>query len=123
VLGLAQYVAGLYPNEFVLKIYDASFPSEVAAEGLGAFSPTMVPGILLDLKTEPTIDAYELEMEGAEGVIVGLDDPLETNAYLAGRSFLHDLTSEGYTPIDLAGRKRIAGRLGIRDRCSKPWVG
>jgi hypothetical protein len=52
--------------------------------------------------TEPTIDAYELEMEGAEGVIVGLDDALETNTYLAGRSFLYDLTSEGYTPIDLA---------------------
>ena len=33
VLGLAQYVAGLYPNEFVLKIYDVGFPGEVAPGG------------------------------------------------------------------------------------------
>jgi hypothetical protein len=114
VLGLAQYVADLYPNEFVLKIYDTSFPSEVAAEGLGAFSPTMIPGILLDLLTEPTIDAYEFEMEGAEGVIVGLDDPLETNTYLAGRSFLYGLTPEGYTPIDLAWAEEDRWKEGFQ---------
>jgi hypothetical protein len=115
VLGLAQYVAGIYPNEFVLKIYDASFPSEVAAEGLGPFSPTMIPGILLDLKTEPTIAAYELEMEGAEGVILGLDaDAGANNTYLAGRSFLYDLTSEGYTPIDLAWAEEDRWQAGYQ---------
>lgn len=115
VLGLAQYVADLYPNEFVLKIYDASFPSEIAAEGLGAFSPTMIPGILLDLKTEPTIGAYELEMEGAEGVILGLDaDAGANNTYLAGRSYLYDLTSEGHTPIDLAWAEEDRWQAGYQ---------
>ena len=68
VLGLAQYVAGLYPDEFVLKIYDVGFPSELLAEGLGAYSPTMVPGILLEVKPEePNIAAYEVEMERRRG--------------------------------------------------------
>ncbi len=103
VLGLAQYVASLYPDEFVLKIYDPGFPGEVAGQGLGAYSPTLVPGILLDVLGEPTIAAYELEMEGAEGVILGLDiEGGPSNTYFAGRSFLYDLTPEGTTPIDLA---------------------
>jgi hypothetical protein len=104
VLGLAQYVAGLYPDEFVIKIYDLGFPSELLAEGLGAYSPTMVPGILLEVKSqEPNIAAYEAEMDGAEGVILGLNAIAgENNTYLAGRSYLFESTTEGTTPIDLA---------------------
>jgi hypothetical protein len=115
VLGLAHYVGGLYPNEFVLKIYDAGFPGEVAAEGLGTYSPTMVPGILLDAKTDPTIAAYELEMEGAEGVILGLNDvPGSNNTYLAGRSLLYQKTPEGYTPIDLAWSEEDRWQTGAQ---------
>lgn len=103
VLGLAQYVASLYPGQFVLKIYDVSFPDEVAAEGLGPYSPIMVPGITLELKEEPNINAYEVEMASAEGVILGLLTAADANnTYLAGRSFLYARTSEGFTPIDLA---------------------
>ncbi len=104
VLGLAQYVAGLYPDEFVLKIYDMGFPGELLASGLGAYSPTMVPGIILEVKPgDPNIAAYELEMDEAEGVIVGLHvREGENNQYLAGRSYLYALTSEGYTPVDFA---------------------
>ncbi len=115
VLGLAQYVAGLYPNEFVLKIYDAGFPGELLAEGLGAYSPTMIPGILLDVKPEePNIAAYEMEMDGAEGVIVGLAAGAENNTYLAGRSYLYANTPEGTTPIDLALSEEDRWRSGTQ---------
>jgi hypothetical protein len=104
VLGLAQYVAGLYPDEFVLKIYDVGFPGELLAEGLGTYSPTMVPGITIEVKpANPSVAAYELEMESAEGVILGVYAAEgENNEYLTGRSFLFEATPEGYTPIDLA---------------------
>ncbi len=103
VLGLAQFVAGLYPDQFELKIYDRGFPSEMVAEGLGAYSPTMVPGIVIDVREEPDIGAYERELETAEGVIVGLTtNPDSNNLYLSGRSFLFEETPDGYTPIDLA---------------------
>ncbi len=115
VLGLAQYVAGLYPNEFVLKIYDVGFPSEVAQEGLGAYSPDMVPGIVLEMKEEPSIEAYKAEMQAAEGVILGLvANPDSSNAYLAGRSFLFENTVEGYTPIDLALSEEDRWLAGIQ---------
>ncbi|MEW5827226.1 MAG: CARDB domain-containing protein [Candidatus Bipolaricaulota bacterium] len=102
VLGLAQFVADTYPDEFVLKIYDAGFGAELAAEGAGPFSETMVPGILLSLEGEPNLGAYESELLEAEGVIVGLDDVADNNAYLSGRSFLYEETTDGYTPVDLA---------------------
>jgi hypothetical protein len=116
VLGLAQYVAGLYPDEFVLKIYDVGFPSEVRAEGFGAFSPDMVPGIVLEVKPEePNIDAYEVEMVAAEGVILGLcTNPDGNNTYLAGRSFLYEKTREGHTPIDLALSEEDRWQAGIQ---------
>jgi hypothetical protein len=116
VLGLAQYVAGLYPNEFVLKIYDVGFPSELLAEGLGAYSPTMVPGILIEVKPEePNIAAYEVEMDGAEGVILGLNTAAgENNTYLAGRSYLFESTTEGTTPIDLAWSEEDRWQSGFQ---------
>ncbi len=115
-LGLAQYVAGRYPGEFVLKVYDLGFPSEVAADGYGAYSPTMIPGILLEVKpNEPNIAAYEFEMEDAEGVILGLSAVTsDNNTYLAGRSFLYQATTEGYTPIDLASSEEDLWQTGTQ---------
>jgi len=103
VVGLARYVAERYPDEFVIKIYDASFPAEFSAAGFGQFAPDVIDGIVLEVKEDPSIAAYEHELESAEGVIVGLEENEgENNTYLTGRSFLYDETPEGYTPVDLA---------------------
>jgi hypothetical protein len=102
VIGLARYVADHYPDEFVLKIYDAGFPAEFAAEGAGTFAPDAIPGIELRLEGDPSIAAYELELETAEGVLVGLEEnPDENNTYLSGRSYMFEPTPDGYTPVDL----------------------
>ena len=102
VVGLAQYVADLYPGEFVLKIYDEGFPEEFAAGGHGTFAPDAIPGILLRLQSEPTLEAYEYELETAEGVVVGLEESESHNTYFSGRSFLYETTQDGDTPVDLA---------------------
>jgi hypothetical protein len=102
VVGLAQYIAQRYPDEFVIKIYDLGFPSEFAVDGPGTFAADVIPGIELTLKSEPSIEAYQYELRSAEAVIVGLEeDPDENNTYLTGRSFLFEETSDGYTAIDL----------------------
>ena len=101
VYGLAQYVADQYPGQFILKIYDTSFPSEFMAQGYGTFAPDAIPGIVMTLEGEPTVEAYEYEMETAEGVIVGLEENELLNTYFGGRSFLYEQTPEGYTAIDM----------------------
>lgn len=101
VLGLAQYVADHYPDEFELKIYDKGFQAEYAAETGASFDPEDVDGIELVLQPdEPSIEAYELELLSGEGVIVGLETEQESNLYLAGRSFLYEKTSSGHAPLD-----------------------
>ncbi len=103
VLGLAQFIADRYPNEFEIKIYDPGFPAEFNANGTIPFGPDAVPGVQMVLMGEPSIPDYEFEMQSGEGVILGLEvDPQQNNVYLSGRSFLFDLTPEGYTMIDLA---------------------
>ena len=102
VIGMAEYIAENYPNEFVLKIYDDGFPGELAAEGEGPFDPDMIPGIELALMGEPTIPAYEFELESGEGVIVGLEEDQGRNTYLSGRSFLYETAGDGLTPLDFA---------------------
>ncbi len=103
VIGLARYVAELYPGEFVLKIYDDGFPAEFQAETGNSFEPDAIPGIVLQLMGEPTLDAYKVELESLEGVIVGLEeDPDRNNTYFSGRSLLFDATPDGYTPVDFA---------------------
>jgi hypothetical protein len=105
VLGLARYVAERYPDQFELKIYDVGFSGEFATEEGDAFDPRIVDGIELVLKNEPSIAAYEAELESGEGVIVGLEEGDDGNTYLSGRSFLYETTPDGYTPIDLAWAK------------------
>ena len=102
VFGVGEYIANLYPDEFVLKIYDLGFPVEFAAEGFPEFAPDAIPGIELALVNEPSLYAYEYELETAEGVIVGLEERKNENTYLSGRSYIFEKTSEGYTPVDLA---------------------
>lgn len=103
VIGLARYVANQYPGQFVLKIYDEGFPSEFQAETGSPFEPDAIPGIILHLMTEPALDAYKLELESLEGVIVGLEEnPNQNNIYFGGRSLLFDETPGGYTPVDFA---------------------
>jgi len=103
VIALAHYVAERYPDQFVLKIYDAGFPAEFNASPFGPFAPDAIDGIVLEAREDPSIASYEYELESAEGVIVGLEEEEgSNNTYLAGRSFLYDETPDGYTPIDLA---------------------
>lgn len=102
VFGVAEYVAGLYPGEFVLKIYDLGFPNEFVAAGFPTFAPDAIPGIELALVNEPSLYAYEYELETAEGVIAGLEQRENGNTYLSGRSYIVEKTPEGYTPVDLA---------------------
>jgi len=106
VVGLATYFANFYPDEFVLKIYDLGFSTEFAAQGYGTFAPDVIPGIILELKEEPSIEAYIHELSYGEGVIVGLEEgEVDRNRYLSGRSFLYEKTPEGYTPLDFAWAK------------------
>lgn len=106
VVGLANYFAEYYPDQFVLKIYDLSFPHEFAAQGYGTFSPEAIPGVFLELMEEPSIAAYIHELSYGEGVIVGLEEGEgDRNRYLSGRSFLYEQTAEGYTPLDFAWAK------------------
>jgi hypothetical protein len=115
VIGLAQYIADLYPNQFVIKIYDEGFPAEFVAEGLGPFAPDVIPGIQLQLMTEPAIEPYEYELQTGEAVIVGLETVEgENNTYLSGRSFLFEQTPEGYTPIDLAWAEEDRWQAGYQ---------
>ena len=102
VVGLARYIADLYPDEFVIKIYDAGFPTEYTQQTRSPFAPDAIAGITMSIEGEPSIDAYKWEMETAEGVILGLEEEERKNTYLSGRSFLYNLTPRGYTPIDLA---------------------
>ncbi|MBU1050127.1 hypothetical protein KKG90_08920 [Candidatus Bipolaricaulota bacterium] len=102
VLGLADYVSGIYPDTFILKIYDPSFPQELQTEQGRTFDPALVDGIELALEIEPNLADYQSELLQGEGLIVGLEEsPDANNTYLCGRSFLYEQTPEGYTPVDL----------------------
>ena len=92
VVGLARYIADLYPDEFVIKIYDAGFPTEYTQQTRSPFAPDAIAGITMSIEGEPSIDAYEWEMETAEGVILGLEEEERKNTYLSGRSFLYSQT-------------------------------
>ena len=113
VVGLATYFANIYPDQFVLKIYDLGFPTEFAPQGYGTFAPDVIPGIILELKEEPSIEAYIYELSTGEGVIVGLEEgEVDRNRYLAGRSFLSESTYEGYTPLDFAWAQEDSWKPG-----------
>ncbi|MCK5828209.1 hypothetical protein KAH43_06745 [Candidatus Bipolaricaulota bacterium] len=112
VVGLANYVAGYYPGEFVLKIYDSSFSHEFTAQGFGAFESNAIPGIVLQLEGEPSVSAYIYEMATDEGVIIGIEEELDLNRYFAGRSYLIEKTPEGYTPLDFAWAKEDTWKTG-----------
>lgn len=115
VVGLSNYIAEHYPDQFVLKIYDLGFPSEFAAQGYGTFAPDAFPGILLELMEEPSIASYIHELSSGEGVIVGLEEgEVDRNRYLSGRSFLYEDTSEGYTPLDFAWAKEDRWEPGLQ---------
>jgi len=102
VIGLAEYVADLYPNEFILKIYDQGFPAEFAVESSAPFAMDAIPGIVMTLEGEPSLEAYEYELETAEGVIVGLEERENQNAYLSGRSYEYLESLLRLTPVDFA---------------------
>jgi len=113
VVGLGNYFADFYPDEFVLKIYDLSFPDEFLAQGYGTFAPDVIPGILLEIVDEPSIEAYVYELSTGEGIIVGLEEGQDDqNRYLSGRPFLYEKTPDGYSPLDLTWAKEDQWETG-----------
>jgi YVTN family beta-propeller protein len=102
VVGLARYIAQKYPRVFELKIYDAGFPAEFQRDIGAPFSPDAVPGITLTLKPEPTCEAYQNELQDGQAVIVGIEQEIDRNYYLTGRSFLFDKVKDGNYAVDLA---------------------
>ena len=105
VITLSEYVAERYPNDFVVKVYDLGFPQEVQGAGYGPYDSMMIEGIEIRIEGEPTLPAYQEELLRGETIIAGLEEDPEENTYLAGRSFLRELTPDGYTPIDFAWSK------------------
>jgi len=112
VVGLANYIAQRYPDEFVLKIYDQGFPQEFQSQGYGPFSPDAIPGVVLELMGEPTLERYIHELSTGEGVIAGIAESEERNRYFSGRSFLYEQTPAGYTPVDFAWAKEDSWKDG-----------
>ena len=102
MVGLAQYVAGKYPDIFELKIYDPGFPAEFEQKMGKSFASDAIPGILLTLKAEPSFAGYMQELVEGEGVILGLEEEPGRNLYFAGRSFLRDPIAPNIHGIDLA---------------------
>jgi len=102
---LAKYFADHYPDEFVMKIYDLGFPNEYGTEYPGSFTSDVVPGIEIVIEEEPSVESYAYELSSGEGVIVGLEEEDDINTYLAGRSFMVEMTPEGFTPVDFAWSK------------------
>ena len=105
VHGLASYVAERYTDEFVLKLYDSGFPMEFAREIGMEFAPDVIPGIEMVLEPEPNYASYRLELESAEGVILGIAQSDEVNEFFAGRSFLLDPIDEQTYGIDMVWAK------------------
>jgi len=114
VYGLAKYVAARYPGQFELKIYDAGFPVEFERDILIPFSPDAIPGIILTLKPEPNYAAYQSELQSGQGVIVGAEEAIDRNDYLAGRSFLFRKTQAGWYSVDLAWAQDDRWQPGIQ---------
>jgi hypothetical protein len=114
VYGLAKYVADKYPDEFELKIYDAGFPAEFQRDLHIPFRPDAIPGITLTLKPEPNYAAYQSELRDEEGVIVGIEQAIDRNYYLAGRSFLFAPTNQGNYAIDLAWAEDDPWQAGVQ---------
>jgi YVTN family beta-propeller protein len=114
VVGLAKYVAGKYPGVFELKIYDAGFPAEFQRDIGVPFSPDAVPGITLALRPEPNYAAYESELRAGQGVIVGIEQQVDQNYYLTGRSFLFDKVKDGNYGVDLAWAEDDPWQPGVQ---------
>lgn len=110
VYGLASYVAAAYPNTFELKIYDSGFPEEYAV--VGTFAEGAVPGIVMTLKPAATVAAYQTELVGEEGVIVGIPMGPARNTFLAGRSF--ETTSGQDIPVDFAWSEEDRMKPGLQ---------
>ena len=116
VIGLAQYVAGKYPDIFELKIYDPGFPTEFEQKTGQPFTENAISGIILTLKPEPSFAGYMQELVEGEGVILGLEEELGRNLYFAGRSFLRDPIAPNIYGIDLAWAEEDWYQPGIQGK-------
>ena len=101
VYPLARYVAERYPDEFRMLIYDESFPEEVVQDLGQPFSPTDVPGIVLDVLEDPFYELYIFHLEELRPGIVGIgSDMPEWNDFTVSRSYIPEELPAGM-PVDL----------------------
>jgi len=101
VYPLARYVAERYPDEFRMLIYDESFPEEVVQDLGQPFSPTDVPGIVLDVLEDPFYELYIFHLEELRPGIVGIGfDMPEWNDFTVSRSYIPEELPAGM-PVDL----------------------
>ena len=97
---LASYVEERYPNEFVMLLFDPSFPDEVRSKTGHPFDPWMYPGIEVVVLEEPTHEIYVRLLEEGRPGIVGYGHEHGENRYSVSRSReVHE--QGGAWPVDL----------------------
>lgn len=110
---LASYVSGIYPSEFVLKLWDASFAEEYGAVFGKPFAPADYPSIELIERPNASHADYVGELLAGEGVVLGLGREGATNTYFVGRSFELEEKADGW-PIDLVDTSDDLSRPGLQ---------
>jgi len=97
---LARHVISVYPDEFLLRIYDPSFPQEFHAQMGHAFDPLGYPGLDIEIAAEPTHDDVVFWLENQTPGIAGVGMRGGDNRFAVTRSFSCMGTDEG-RPLDL----------------------
>ena len=97
---LASYVEERYPNEFVLLVFDPSYPDEFRDRIGQPFAPWMHQGIEVVVLEEPTREIYVSLLEEGRPGIVGYGHEPDENRYSVSRSReAHE--RGGVWPVDL----------------------
>lgn len=97
---VARYVSDLYPQEFVLKLWDDTFAAEYETVFHRPFSPSAYPLITIEERPNASHADYRGELLAGEGVLVGLGKEQEANTFFVGRSFAMEEDRDGW-PIDV----------------------
>lgn len=118
---LARYVSERYPKEFSLKIWDDTFVEEYRAVFGKPFSPGDYPLIEIELKGNAGHADYTGELLSGEGVILGLGQERETNAFFVGRSFQLAEAAEGW-PVDFVDTSDDPFQAGLQGQILSTWM-
>lgn len=110
---VARYVSGIYPKEFVLKLWDDTFATEYQAVFGKAFSVADYPLIQVVERPNASHADYVGELQAGEGVILGLGREKQTNTFFVGRSFEVKETADGW-PIDVVDTSDDLSQAGLQ---------